>query len=213
MKQHTTIKDEKWVWPLADEASYGAQISHSGLVQNLLPHVDNKKIVIQAGGNCGIVPSEFSEHFDMVYTFEPDPINFYCLVQNASNPNVIKIQGCLGNDTTPVNVQQLIRGDLPHDIGGVHVNGVGLTPVFRIDDLNLPHCDLIQLDVEGYELNALLGAIETIEKYKPLICVEVYGDWLSRYNHKENDIMQFLSDRGYKYIMQFHADKIFKYTK
>jgi FkbM family methyltransferase len=213
MKQYTTIKDDKWVWPISDEASYAAQIEQNGLIHNLLPHVENKKIAIQAGGNCGIVPSAFSEHFDAVYTFEPDPINFYCLVQNASNENVIKIQGCLGNDKTTVNVQQLLRANLPHDIGGVHVNGLGFTPVFRIDDLNLPYCDLIQLDVEGYELNALLGAVETIEKYKPLVCVEVYGEWLGRYNNTENDVIEFLYNHGYKHIMHYHADKIFKYSK
>jgi hypothetical protein len=211
MKQHTLIKDNKWVWPASDEASYDVQIKQNGLVETLLPFLKDKRLMIQAGGNCGLVPNAFSEHFDIIYTFEPDPINFYCLIQNITNSNVIKIQGCLGNDNTPVNVQQLLRDDMPHDIGGVHVNGVGLTPVFRIDNLNLPYCDLIQLDIEGYEYEALLGGIKTIEKYKPVLCIEVCEEWLNRYNNTENNIRDLLSKYGYTHIMDYHQDKIFIY--
>jgi hypothetical protein len=44
--------------------------------------------------------------------------------------------------------------------------------MYRIDDLNLPSCDLIHLDVEGYEAAALQGAIETIKKFKPVVIIE-----------------------------------------
>lgn len=41
----------------------------------------------------------------------------------------------------------------------------------KIDDLNLKP-DLIKLDIEGYEFNALLGARKTIKKFKPVIYIE-----------------------------------------
>ena len=42
----------------------------------------------------------------------------------------------------------------------------------RIDDLNLQQCDLIHLDVEGYEEKVINGALETIKKFKPVVIVE-----------------------------------------
>lgn len=213
MKQATTIKNDKWTWPISDQVSFEAQITQNKLIENLLPYVDNKRIMVQAGGNCGLIPSAFSEYFDVIYTFEPDPVNFYCLVQNVNNPNVIKIQGCLGDSNKMLSTQQLLRNNMPHDIGGVHISGEGFTPVFKIDDLNLPYCDLIQLDIEGYEYKALLGAINTIEKYKPTLCIEIYHEWLARYNNTENEIMDLLFKYGYKHVSDYYADKIFVCTK
>lgn len=41
---------------------------------------------------------------------------------------------------------------------------------------------LIKLDVEGYELEALIGAKETIKKFKPVIVISVY--------HKGQDLFE-----------------------
>ncbi len=165
--------------------------------------------MVQAGGNCGFVLNGFVEQFTTIYTFEPDPVNFYCLNQNITSPNVIKIQGCLGNNTHPVTIQSLDRDGRPLDIGGFHISGPGFTPVFRIDDLNLPDCNLIQLDVEGYEYEALLGAIETIKKFKPVLCVEFCENWLSRYGVSSDKVKELLSSIGYEFSFTHQVDQIF----
>ena len=53
MKHLTTIKDNKWVWPLNDENSWKYQNEFGDLANILLLYVENKNIMIQAGGNCG----------------------------------------------------------------------------------------------------------------------------------------------------------------
>ena len=42
----------------------------------------------------------------------------------------------------------------------------------RLDDLNIPPLDYIKIDCEGYELNVLKGAEQTIKKHKPIIVIE-----------------------------------------
>jgi len=209
MKDLVTLKDNKWIWPISDENSWIGQNEFQDLAKWVLPHVKEKNIMIQAGGNCGFMLSNFVEHFNTVYTFEPDPINFYCLNQNVTSQNVIKMQCCLGNDTTPVATQHLIRPDRPNDIGGVHISGTGFTPSIVIDNLSLPGCDLIQLDVEGYELNALLGAEKTIKKYSPVLCIEFCEKWLNRYNTSSNKILGLLEEWGYIQVEEYGVDKIF----
>jgi len=213
MKHLTTIKDNKWVWPINDENSWEHQTQYNKLSSKILPYVKNKNIMIQAGGNCGYLLSSFTDHFDMVYTFEPDPINFYCLNQNVTSLNVIKIQSCLGDTNNPVSTQHLIRPNTPNDTGGVHVNGEGYTPTIMIDQLNLPGCDLIQLDIEGYEYKALLGALNTINKYKPVLCIEFCEGWLNRYNDNSQKIFSLLESLGYKQVDEYGVDKIFIYNE
>lgn len=58
-------------------------------------------------------------------------------------------------------------------------NDVGQKPtgtvpvdILRIDDMNLDRVDFIKFDVEGMEIHALRGSIETIRKHKPVMYIE-----------------------------------------
>jgi FkbM family methyltransferase len=209
MKHLTTIKDNKWVWPANDVGSWPGQNAQRDLYKVILPYVKNRGIMIQAGGNCGFILSTFVDHFDFVYTFEPDTMNFYCLSQNVTADNVFKMQACLGETNGTTRVQPLIDGPQPHDIGGVHVAGDGYLPLIAIDSLNLPGCDLLQLDVEGFELKALKGAVNTINKYKPVICIEVCEGWLNRYNDSSTGVISFIENLGYTHVRTVGMDYIF----
>jgi FkbM family methyltransferase len=209
MKHLTTIKDGKWVWPANDENSWPGQNEHKDLYKTVLPYVKNKGIMVQAGGNCGFILSTFVDHFDFVYTFEPDTVNFYCLSQNVTADNVFKMQACLGETNGTTRVQQLIREDRPHDTGGVHIAGDGYLPLIAIDSLNLPGCDLLQLDVEGFELKALKGAVNTITKYKPVLCVELCEKWLNRYDDSSTQVVEFIQSLGYTLVDTEGVDHIF----
>lgn len=130
-------------------------------------------------------PRLFSQYFSTVYTFEPDPLNFHCLAANCSVPNIIKIQGAVGEDRAPISMHRLTDTNV-----GMHrVLQGGNIPQFKIDDLCLETCDLIQLDIEGYEIHALRGAAGTINRHRPTIVVEndnqMITDFLAQYDiHK-----------------------------
>jgi FkbM family methyltransferase len=209
MKNQVVVKNNIWTWPKNDVTSWDGQNESVDLPNYVLPHVKNKNVMVQAGGNCGFILSQFVPHFKTIYTFEPDPINFYCLNQNVTSEHVIKMQACVGNNSKTVQTSQLIREDRPIDIGGVHITGDGYTPTICIDNLNLPACDLIQFDVEGYELEAILGTIETIKKYKPVICLEFCEKWLNRYNTNSENLIQLMEDLNYHEISRFRVDRIF----
>lgn len=44
--------------------------------------------------------------------------------------------------------------------------------LYTIDEFNFVDIDYIKIDVDGYELNVLQGAVDTIKKYNPLLVVE-----------------------------------------
>ncbi|UFZ06641.1 FkbM family methyltransferase [Bradyrhizobium ontarionense] len=62
-----------------------------------------------------------------------------------------------------------------------------------LDDFNLPRCDLIKLDVEGMELEALEGAAATIERCTPIMLIE-------KIKTDADQLRQWLESRGYKTI-------------
>lgn len=157
-----------------------------------------RNVVVQAGGNCGLYPRLFSKYFKTVYTFEPDPLNFHCLVNNCQSDNIIKINGALGATNELVRVQRAGMGNV-----GCHTvknDGEVFVPQFTIDQLNLNQCDFIQLDVEGYEIHILRGAIKTIERFHPGISCE---------NGTNNGIPEFLAPLGYNVSTTVGADTVY----
>lgn len=154
--------------------------------------------IVQAGGYCGIFPRLLGEKFKMVYTFEPDYANFLCLSLNCPSPNIIKAQGVLGNE---FGLMSLVRQ--VHDNRGMNYATKSQNshlPTYRIDNLCLEDCSLIQLDTEGFEYNILLGAKNTIEKFKPLISLE----------DSNAKIENYLFEFGYEKIADVHRDSIYK---
>ena len=105
--------------------------------------------------SCGVWPAWLADHFETVYTFEPDRENFRCLVQNVPD-NVVCFQSALGYQRKLIDLHRD-----PVNCGAYFVEKEGTIPTLRIDDLELPACDLIVLDVEGMEADALQGAMLT----------------------------------------------------
>jgi len=146
-------------------------------------------------------PRLLSQFFKQVYTFEPDHINFHCLVHNVLNhPNVNKMQAALGENHMMVglnNASETNRGT--HSIS---MASDCVIPQLCIDDLVLPYCDLIMLDVEGYEPHIITGALNTIKSFKPLIFIE-----------NGSSVVDTMVDMGYNSVGQAAADTIYKYEK
>ncbi|WP_322783248.1 FkbM family methyltransferase [Muribacter muris] len=67
--------------------------------------------------------------------------------------------------------------------------------VVKIDEhpeiQTLPHLSLLKIDAEGFDLNVLKGAIQTIEKHKPVIFIEAHL-------HKSQDLIRHLNQLGYR---------------
>ena len=165
-----------------------------------MEHVKQNKVCVQAGGYCGIFPRLFAQMFDMVYTFEPDPDNFYCLTLNCQSANIIKNQAALGDNHEMVNIVRRVDSNRGMNVVVPNQGDAAITiPTYRIDDLNLTHCDLIMLDVEGYEKFILRGAEETIAKFKPVVVVE----------DTNMDIEELLFKHGYTKRSTTHRDTIY----
>ena len=191
------------VWPKEDRDCAAVVFKTPGDMDVALEHCKGRSVVIQAGGNCGVWPRWLSDKFAAVYTFEPDPVNFYCLAQNCPQPNIITIQAALGDEPGFVDLKRERR-----NIGAHYIEGKGLIPTLRIDDLGLEACDYICLDIEGYEMKALKGAVRTLAEFKPVIQIEDKG-LSDKYGSAKGDIEIWLHQAlGYEVVDRPHRDVI-----
>jgi FkbM family methyltransferase len=124
-----------------------------------------------------------------VFAFEPLPahinvINFN-IDQNAMHDRIVIVPAGIGETSNQVNA-------IGVDLRGVANPGFSMlgredqVPTVSIDDFvesqDIKKMDFIKMDIEGFELNALKGAVKTIEKYKPKLAISLY--------HKPQDFFE-----------------------
>jgi FkbM family methyltransferase len=165
---------DELLWVTSDAGAFGND-SHGPLgdwlkdKEYFMEKVKKFDVVIQAGGNCGMYARFYHNYFKHVYSFEPDIDNYTCLKENCQGDGYTLFQGGLGNTSWNLSLKKIHTRNV-----GMHKiqNIPGDIKMYRIDDLDLEHCDLIHLDVEDYEPEVIKGAIETIKKFNPVVITE-----------------------------------------
>lgn len=130
---------------------------------------------IDAGANFGNHTVYFDKFTtaDFVLAFEPILTNYDLLVKNLRKNNckrTIPIQQGLSNEK---GQKAFIQGKRPSQCELVDGFGIEVT---TIDEFTDKEISVIKIDVEGYEIQVIQGAIKAITKNKPEIFVEIWGD-------------------------------------
>ena len=191
------------LWPKFDVGAADAVFRTITDLDVAYRHCKKFDVAVQAGGNCGVWPAAMASKFATVYTFEPHPINFRCLCANAPSENIIKFNAALGVARGTVGMTHR-----PENCGALQVDGAGSIPTLRIDDLGLDACDLIYLDIEGFEIAALQGAWLTIDQHRPVIAVEDKG-MSERYGVKIGEIERWAREvLDYQVVERVNRDLV-----
>lgn len=199
LKTEIVDGETNWFWTKGDSGAWDGPVedwetSHKEKYQKYLK---NKNVVVTAGANQGLYARLYSKIFKNVYAFEPDALNFHCLCLNTPMENVFKFNCGLG--ATP-EFLTLIKPDMTNT--GMHqfVQHSGNVPVLALDSFNFPELDLLQLDVEGFEYNVILGAAKTIKRCKPVIVLE---------RARNGNTIKLMNDLGYTLVEDSKMDSIF----
>jgi len=174
---------------------------------------EDRGLVVQAGGCLGIFPKYLAQFFGRVLTFEPDPQNFINLRLNVLERNVTAFPVALGATAGPVLLSRDRRDGKTNTHDGIvhvaaHLDGPGAVQMIRLDSVELPRLDLLYLDTEGCELEALQGSVNTITVFRPVIAVEVNKN-LQHVGLTEADVMRWFQTQCYTYVAQAGSDRIF----
>ncbi|NDD82995.1 FkbM family methyltransferase [bacterium] len=187
-----------WTWPIKDEGAWDWLQYEKDLPDRIMPYVKNKDCCITAGAHTGVYAYQYARIFNKVFAFEPHPVNFYCLSENVIEENVIKFQACLSNQRKMVGLH---TEHIPNS-GGYYVVPGNLCMTMLIDDIPVQP-DLIHLDVEGHEFEALSGAINILSTSSPTIVIETIP------NYSTEKAEKLLYSLGYKVAEKLRHDTIF----
>src|SRR5262245_12907155 len=139
-------------------------------------------VVIDGGANIGAYTLLFARMmtgWGSVLAFEPQERVFYALCGNIAINNCFNAKAMNAGLGKANGVTAIERIDytVPRNLGGVHLNQKIEGPtdevsLCTVDSFGLQRLDLLKLDIEGMEIEALEGAQDTIKKCKPIICAE-----------------------------------------
>lgn len=194
-------------WPRADIVCRPIALSEVGPAMAWLQH-HNKRwgTIIQAGGNGGVYPIALAPLFHTVMTYEPDPTSYRALRINTQHlGNVLPFWGALGDTSGLCSIIEPEPGNIGANRVEMAAQG---SPVYRLDKL-MTRPDVIWLDIEGYELQAIKGAAETIARSRPLIILELKR--LGRfYGYTDDDVRDHLTGLGYAYKDKHGNDEMWE---
>jgi FkbM family methyltransferase len=190
-----------WWWRIGDTGAWdGPHKEFEQLKFKMLSKAKARNTIVQAGGCMGLYPRLWADVFKEVWTFEPDPLSFHCLVRNCQNQNIRKYNAALGQKGGTIWLTNLNETNVGMHRVSVTETSSGLkVQLLALDDFNLESCDALQLDVEGFEYDVLIGAKRTIETFKPVVSVEA----------PNSNVTKFLTERGYKEFDRNYADRLF----
>ena len=125
-----------------------------------------------------------------------------------SCPNVRLIEAALGNESC---WRAMKKGD-GRNAGDGYLDGDGDIPTVKIDDLNLESCDLIWLDIQGHETEAIEGGWKTIEQFHPVIVLEEDGlPYTKKWGFDHISLSKKLLDFGYTKTISKNHDFVYQW--
>ena len=160
-------------------------------------------VVFDIGANIGAHALRLSKHVGpagRVYAFEPMEYAFAKLQRNlalsgAANTTAFRIAL---SDRNAGRQQVAYRSSWP--TSGGRKDAASLVDFRRLDDWCREHdvgsVDMIKMDVDGHEMEAVGGGLETIERCRPLFLMET-GAW--HFASPERNPLQVLASRGYRF--------------
>ena len=178
--------------------------------ENIYQKIRNGDVVLDVGSNIGEVLLNMAKvnPEGIIYGFEPVKSTFDKLQKNVSLnhfSNIYLNQLALSDKNETVFYQSK-EG---HSGGTMmtkesKVNSPNFIEAMTLDnfvEMNLiEKIDFIKVDIEGFEMNFIKGALQTLKKHKPSIFIEVDHDKLIRQNSSPEELLSILKSIGYKVL-------------
>lgn len=148
--------------------------------RTMLPFIKPGDVVLDVGANVGTVTLPFAHRVGpqgRVYAFEPQRIVFQHLCANIALNGLFNVDArcaAVGAATGVAHILD-VSPDRIKNAGAArisHETGDAAVPLIKLDDLDLPRCSLIKIDVEGMEAQVLAGADNLVERHQPIVYFE-----------------------------------------
>ena len=176
----------------------------------LKPFLSGTRVALDIGARWGEWTRMLHPDFQQVFCFEPIPKRNAFINENCVTDNIVLYSCCLGDKEEAVDMHGGCIFDKKLEgieKTAIHKNKMSVQKSIKLDDLHITGVDFIKIDVEGYELPVIKGGINTIKKWKPIICLEQNGSEEKWRGAEKNEAMNYLLSIGMKIDKQLnHQD-------
>lgn len=172
---------------------------HDGFLDYLQPYL--RGTMLDIGANIGTHCFRYAQ-YGHVLCFEPNPIAFECLSHNMKGIQRVKLFNVAVSDHEGM-IDMVPQGD---NYGAAYTQPGTSIPTMTIDSLELNACDFIKIDVEGDEIAVLNGALKTIIKYRPVMCIECNKCTLERKGLLAEQLEHLIETLGYTHQVRQPED-------
>lgn len=157
--------------------------------------------IVDVGANIGMMTLLFSKLVPKgkVLSIEASEQNFNMLQKNISKHDI--------ENVTTINAY--VSESDSEASGEIHYLWTGRGSVARtsgvfqfstldtIIEQNNFRPDLIKIDIDGYDFEAVKGCVKTLDIYSPILLVELVDEALQLHGYIKNDVIEFLKTLGY----------------
>lgn len=189
----------------------GGNIHEKVVTEMLVEALQSAKCFVDVGAHLGWYTCLAAKHMPSgsVYSFEMDDLTFALLemniaINNLANVNVYNM--AVSDSSDVVRYEREIKRPSPErrlmldtkdekSAGSVSVNSVMLDDFLKRNGV-VP--DLIKVDVEGAEMNVLLGMRQILHDEKPILFLEIHPPNLHYFNTSTSAILSLLIENGYR---------------
>lgn len=186
---------------------YGINNQNKDIIYSLIKNGD---IVLDVGTNIGEVILNIAKNNNrgVVYGFEPVDYNFQKLEINISmnSFNNIFINKVALSDKR----ETLFYTEKKGHSGGISMCKEEVKSTYKtinaitldefVKEKNIDKIDFIKVDIEGFEMNFLLGGKETIKRLKPKLFIEIDEFKLIQQKSSPEKLIEEIRSLGYKII-------------
>jgi FkbM family methyltransferase len=168
---------------------------------------DGRLVLIDVGANIGdSVALAGARPEDACLLIEGDPRYGELLRQNTADlPGAVCVSAMLSDRDGAAAVRLVTSGGTGHVIHGGREKSASVSTLDRIVEQHgqFSQCNLLKVDVDGYDLRVLRGGIQLIRSRQPILLFEQHPALLERAQEEPDAVWDWLEQAGYTHLFVY----------
>lgn len=203
-----------------DASIYAFKVFEKDILTKAVKYIKKDSVIFDIGANIGQHSIIFSLHGSHVYSFEPNNFIFEQFVKSISLNGISNITPLNYGIASEENVYDLYVN--PKNVGNATLIKKNDFKHIKVNIKTLENfhqhidkVDFVKIDVEGFELEVILGNQGFFEKFKPFVWLEFTPEWYkeSKFTLTQlDDLIKKLDYKIYSFQRNQQIDNLANHT-